>query len=436
MVHRRRQPGLILAVLVAALGATFPARADLAAGIEAYVNGDAARAGRHFQQAAGSGDTHAQFITGYMFLRGDAGLAIDQGQAAWWLERAAKGGQVWAQTLLGLLFLEGEGVGRNEREAARWLREAANRDHPWAQAMLGTLYLEGKGVSPDPRRALEWLYVADARMSFLPPVLPASLDRHLPRAVFAPLFDKTPQIRETTIVNQRQAEARLAPHQIAEIRRAALTWIPPYPEGTVPVGSALPPATVAAAQASAPTAPAKPVAAPPAASATVASMPGGTWTNPDAPTKPAAGGSPLWTQPNFTGGTPQETASVPMESDLPPATQIGADADAARVWTNPNPVPPQATAPPTQLSTRVTAAPTATTSPPSAEPAAESVLAAQSLLFALGYDPVPLDGKIGSATTQAVLRFQRDRGLRASGIVTPGLIEELAKSVRQIRFSD
>ena len=66
----------------------------------------------------------------------------------------------------------------------------------------------------------------------------------------------------------------------------------------------------------------------------------------------------------------------------------------------------------------------------------ESLLAAQSMLFALGYDPVPIDGKAGILTTQAIQRYQRDQGLPPDGAVTRALVESLAKSVRQTRFAD
>ncbi|NLL06394.1 MAG: LysM peptidoglycan-binding domain-containing protein [Clostridiaceae bacterium] len=43
----------------------------------------------------------------------------------------------------------------------------------------------------------------------------------------------------------------------------------------------------------------------------------------------------------------------------------------------------------------------------------------QSLLSKIGYSPGPIDGVYGAQTRQAVLRFQRDNGLLADGIVGP-----------------
>ncbi len=47
------------------------------------------------------------------------------------------------------------------------------------------------------------------------------------------------------------------------------------------------------------------------------------------------------------------------------------------------------------------------------------VLELQRLLVNWGYNPGPMDGIFGTKTEQAVLRFQRDRGLTADGIVGP-----------------
>lgn len=47
------------------------------------------------------------------------------------------------------------------------------------------------------------------------------------------------------------------------------------------------------------------------------------------------------------------------------------------------------------------------------------VLQLQMILQSLGYDPGPIDGIFGPRTKNAVMRFQRDNGLKVDGIVGP-----------------
>lgn len=49
----------------------------------------------------------------------------------------------------------------------------------------------------------------------------------------------------------------------------------------------------------------------------------------------------------------------------------------------------------------------------------------QRILADLGYAPGPIDGMMGPATRRALTDFQRDRGLPATGELTPGVIAEL-----------
>lgn len=47
------------------------------------------------------------------------------------------------------------------------------------------------------------------------------------------------------------------------------------------------------------------------------------------------------------------------------------------------------------------------------------VLQLQMILQSLGYDPGPIDGIFGPRTKNAIMRFQRDNGLKVDGIVGP-----------------
>jgi peptidoglycan hydrolase-like protein with peptidoglycan-binding domain len=67
------------------------------------------------------------------------------------------------------------------------------------------------------------------------------------------------------------------------------------------------------------------------------------------------------------------------------------------------------------------AAPQATAPAPSPR-----VLAAQKALAKLGYGPVRLDGVPGTATKQAISRFEADRKLPVTGELSPRVVKEIA----------
>jgi hypothetical protein len=60
----------------------------------------------------------------------------------------------------------------------------------------------------------------------------------------------------------------------------------------------------------------------------------------------------------------------------------------------------------------------------------QQVREAQHLLRAKGFDPGAVDGVAGQRTREAVMRFQRERGLPATGRVSPALLAELRKGAR------
>ncbi|MGB9781227.1 peptidoglycan-binding domain-containing protein [Caldanaerobacter sp.] len=56
------------------------------------------------------------------------------------------------------------------------------------------------------------------------------------------------------------------------------------------------------------------------------------------------------------------------------------------------------------------------------------VLELQMILQSLGYDSGPIDGIFGPRTKKAVMKFQRDNGLKVDGIVGP----ETMKAIRML----
>jgi peptidoglycan hydrolase-like protein with peptidoglycan-binding domain len=61
------------------------------------------------------------------------------------------------------------------------------------------------------------------------------------------------------------------------------------------------------------------------------------------------------------------------------------------------------------------------------EDRASTVKAVQQILTGLGYDPGPVDGKLGGATSRAISTFQRDRKIPDSGRITPELLREMKR---------
>jgi len=64
--------------------------------------------------------------------------------------------------------------------------------------------------------------------------------------------------------------------------------------------------------------------------------------------------------------------------------------------------------------------------PAPTDPETRLVSSVQKLLADLGYAPGPIDGRLTKATRKAIERFELDRGLPASGVITERLLRELA----------
>ena len=58
-------------------------------------------------------------------------------------------------------------------------------------------------------------------------------------------------------------------------------------------------------------------------------------------------------------------------------------------------------------------------------PGPDLIRTTQKLLSHLGYEPGPADGQWGPMTQTAILSFQRDAGLKATGELTPELLRKL-----------
>lgn len=84
--------------------------------------------------------------------------------------------------------------------------------------------------------------------------------------------------------------------------------------------------------------------------------------------------------------------------------------------------------PPTANPTaRQTTEQNASAQPPDSERplTAAEIAAVQSMLAKRGYDPGPVDGKMGPRTSRAIAGFQKDSGLPVTGLATSSLIQQL-----------
>lgn len=135
------------------------ARADLRAGVDAYLRGDYAAALAVFAPLAEAGDGEAQFYLGSMY-EGGLGIAPNAPLAIDWFRKAAGNDVAQAEYHLGLLYEIGETVERDYARAAEWYRRAAEQGYAPAQNNLGSLYLRGLGVEANPLEAYFWISLA------------------------------------------------------------------------------------------------------------------------------------------------------------------------------------------------------------------------------------------------------------------------------------
>jgi len=141
------------------LGTAPAARADLRAGVEAYLRGDYASALETFAPLAEAGDGEAQFYLGSMY-EGGLGVAPNAAIALDWFRKSAENDVAQAEYHLGLLYEIGETVERDYARAAEWYLRAAEQGYAPAQNNLGSLYLRGLGVEADPAEAYFWISLA------------------------------------------------------------------------------------------------------------------------------------------------------------------------------------------------------------------------------------------------------------------------------------
>ncbi len=145
---------LLLAFLLA--GIALPARADLAAGRQAYDAGNYAAALAALKPLADKGDAAAQHLLGKMYASGD-GVGRDYAKAAELFQSSAEQGYAPAMADLGDLYFDGRGVRQDRHEALRWYRQAAEKGDPDGEYDYGLAFHDGDtGHKPDFNTAMMW----------------------------------------------------------------------------------------------------------------------------------------------------------------------------------------------------------------------------------------------------------------------------------------
>ena len=145
---------LVLLTALALGAGTSSARADLQAGIDAYLDGDYAVALTNLTPAAEAGDPIAQYFLGEMYLQGK-GVNQDFAQAAAWYEKAAVGGHTDAQAAIGSLEMLGLGVPRHPTSGYFWLIVSVVwEDSELRAAAMSALGQVAVQLSPEQKRAM------------------------------------------------------------------------------------------------------------------------------------------------------------------------------------------------------------------------------------------------------------------------------------------
>ena len=176
------------------------------AGIEAWQQGDHARAVAIWRPLAENGNADASFNLGQAYRLG-RGVDINLGAAQLWLERAARKDHLDAQATLGLLLFESG----NRQGGLRWLRMAAEGGEPRALLVYGTALFNGEGLPRDP--VLGYAYVSRSAAQGLAPAKETlgEMDRMLPldqrRKGVALAMEKAKQPESSKASQQVKAQA-------------------------------------------------------------------------------------------------------------------------------------------------------------------------------------------------------------------------------------
>ena len=172
-MHAGRMIGA--AALAVMLGLGSPALADVKAGVDAWQQGDYARAIAEWRPLAQAGDPDAQFNMGQAYKLG-RGVQSDFPVALDWYRKAAAQGHLRAEDNLGLLmFQQGD-----RADAMPYLQRAALRGEPRAQYIVGTALFNGDLIGKDWVRAYALMSRASASGLTQATTSLAQMDKYIP----------------------------------------------------------------------------------------------------------------------------------------------------------------------------------------------------------------------------------------------------------------
>lgn len=235
-----------MAALAAMLGMTLPAQADVKTGVDAWQQGDYAKAIAEWRPLAQSGDPDAQFNLGQAYKLG-RGVQPDVNTAIDWYRKAAAQGHMRAEDNLGLLMFQ-----QGDRAAAMpYLQRASMRGEARAQYIVGTTLFNGDTIGKDWVRAYALMTRASA--SGLPQAATSleQMDKYIPEdqrkqgLAMAAGMEKGDNSAALAVATPAPAPARSG----SAVRTAELPPSTSIPQAPKPIPApAKPPAQVAAAK--------------------------------------------------------------------------------------------------------------------------------------------------------------------------------------------
>ncbi len=207
-----------LALMALAAG---PVLADVKAGVDAWSEGDYARAVVEWQRPAAEGDADALFNLAQAYRLG-RGVPADNAKARQLYEEAARRGHVKAADNFGLmLFQEGE-----QEKAMPLIRAAAERGDPRAQYVLGLSHFNADYAPRDWVRAYALITLAQGQGLPQAQDAIAQMDRYVPMVQ-----------RQQAQSLARQMEAQAKAQRSTELAAVELGTGAPAVAAAVPVAA-------------------------------------------------------------------------------------------------------------------------------------------------------------------------------------------------------